>query len=231
LEITLRCEGSFTYKAGISVCGEGVEMASKKSGSKSGLAKLDAFKDEGNELNVIIETPKGSRNKFNYDEELRLFKLGGVLPAGASFPFDFGFIPSTLGGDGDPLDVLVLMDEPAFTGCVVAVRLVGVIEAEQTERDGETTRNDRLIAVAAESRVNSDVKTIKGLNANLLDEIEHFFVSYNTIKGKEFRPLGRFGPQRARRLVQEGMKSFRRGQGEAKKSSSEANEKKRKKRG
>src|SRR5256714_11155497 len=115
------------------------------------LIELEAFDDDGKELNVIIETPKGSRNKFNYDDKLRLFKLGGVLPSGAVFPFDFGFVPSTTGGDGDPLDVLVLMDEPAFAGCLVRVRPVGVIEAEQTERDGGTARNDRLIAVASQS--------------------------------------------------------------------------------
>jgi inorganic pyrophosphatase len=171
------------------------------------LTHLAAFNDEG-ELNVIIETPKGSRNKFNYDEEVGLFKLGGVLPAGASFPFDFGFVPSTVGGDGDPLDVLVLMDEPAFTGCLVRVRLVGVVEAEQTERDGGTTRNDRLIGVAAESRLHKGVRTLKGLGPALLDEIEHFFVSYNDFKGKRFKPLGRFGPKKATELVEEGSKEF-----------------------
>src|SRR5919199_1807176 len=125
-------------------------MVLKKSKNAGRLIHMSAFKDD-EELNVIIETPKGSRNKFDYDEELGLFKLGGVLPAGASFPFDFGFLPATRGGDGDPLDVLVLMDEPAFAGCLVTVRLLGVIEAEQTEGDA-TTRNDRLIAVAATSR-------------------------------------------------------------------------------
>jgi inorganic pyrophosphatase len=173
------------------------------------LIELDAFDDE-EELNVVIETPKGSRNKYNYDEKLRLFKLGGVLPSGASFPFDFGFVPSTLGGDGDPLDVLVLMDEPAFAGCLVRVRLVGVVEAEQTERDGETTRNDRLIGVAAESRLLGRVRTLESLGPDLLEEIEHFFVSYNDIKGKRFEPLGRHGPARALKLVEEGMKRFRR---------------------
>src|SRR5215213_9695961 len=113
---------------------------------------LRAYADEGGELHVIIETPKGSRNKFNYDEGLGVFRLGGVLPAGAVFPFDFGFVPSTLGGDGDPLDVLLLMDEPAFPGCLVEARLLGVVEAEQTERGGERTRNDRLVAVAAKAR-------------------------------------------------------------------------------
>ena len=169
-------------------------------------SELEAFHED--DLNVVIETLKGSRNKYNYDEETGLFKLGGVLPAGASFPFDFGFVPSTLGGDGDPLDVLVLMDEPAFAGCLVRVRLVGVIEAEQTERDGETTRNDRLIAVAAESRLHKDVRTLGALGDALVDEIEHFFVSYNDFKGKRFNPLGRFGPRKAAALVEEGMKEF-----------------------
>src|SRR2546423_3385818 len=131
------------------------------------LIELDVFDDDGKELNVIIETPKGSRNKFNYDDKLNLFKLGGVLPSGAVFPFDFGFVPSTVGGDGDPLDVLVLMDEPAFTGCLVAVRLIGVIEAEQTEK-GETERNDRLIGVAAKARDHKGVRSLGQLNDHLV---------------------------------------------------------------
>ena len=129
---------------------------------------------------------------------------GGVLPAGAVFPFDFGFIPSTLGGDGDPVDVLVLMDEPAFPGCLVPSRLIGVIEAKQTELDGETTRNDSLIAVAANSRNHQDVRSLDQINDNLVKEIEHFFVSYNEIKGKKFEPLGCFGPDRAQELVELG---------------------------
>ena len=139
-----------------------------------------------------------------------MFKLGGVLPAGAVFPFDFGFLPGTLGGDGDPLDVLVLMDESAFAGCLVPSRILGVIEAEQTEEDGETTRNDRLIAVAANSRDHRHIASLKDISENLLDEIEHFFVSYNEIKGKRFSPLGRFGPERAQRLVKKSMQSARR---------------------
>jgi inorganic pyrophosphatase len=173
-------------------------------------SSLKPFTEDSDDLNVIIETPKGSRNKFNYDEKLGLFKLGGVLPAGAVFPFDFGFVPSTLGGDGDPLDVLLLMEEPAFVGCLVTARLIGVIEAEQTEEDGETTRNDRLIAVASESRTHKNVRAIGSLNELLVDEIEHFFVSYNEIKNKTFKPLGRFGPRRAQELVAEGEKLFRR---------------------
>jgi inorganic pyrophosphatase len=179
-----------------------------KSSSPTAPGNLKPFVADSSDLHIIIETPKGSRNKFNYDEELGLFKLGGVLPAGAVFPFDFGFVPATLGGDGDPLDVLLLMDEPAFVGCLVEARLIGVIEAEQTE-DGETTRNDRLIAVASESRTHKHVRSLSSLNETVVDEIEHFFVSYNEIKKKVFKPLGRFGPQRALKLVAEGEKLYR----------------------
>jgi inorganic pyrophosphatase len=177
------------------------------------LLSLGAFADDSSHVNVIVETPQGSRNKYNFDEELGVFKLGGVLPAGAVFPFDFGFVPSTLGGDGDPLDVLLLMDEPAFPGCLVEARLIGVVEAEQTERDGERTRNDRLIAVAAKARNHQGVRQLGQLSEHLVEEIEHFFVSYNEIKGKSFEPLGRHGSRRARAVVEEGVRLFKKKRG------------------
>jgi len=157
-------------------------------------------RDKRGTLLVVVDTPKGSRNKFAYDEELGVFTLGGVLPAGAVFPYDFGYVPRTRGGDGDPVDVLLLMDEPAFVGCVVPARLIGVIEAEQTEH-GETTRNDRLLAVAENSRNHRDVRTLGDLHGNLVEEIEHFFVSYNEAKGKRFAPLGRRGRERAEEVL------------------------------
>ncbi|MDQ3930910.1 MAG: inorganic diphosphatase [Chloroflexota bacterium] len=166
---------------------------------------LPAFDEESDDLNAIVDTPKHSRNKYEYDEKLRLFKLSGVLPAGAYFPYDFGYVPSTLGEDGDPLDVLILMDEPAFVGCLVPARLIGVIEAEQTERDGDTGRNDRLIAVAANSHAQKDVRSLEDVSGTTVDEIEHFFVSYNEVKSKRFKPLGRFGPDRARQAVERGI--------------------------
>jgi inorganic pyrophosphatase len=172
------------------------------------IAKLPSFDPKSHDLNVIIETPKGSRNKYTYDEERGLFMLSGFLPAGSDFPFDFGFVPSTRGQDGDPLDVLLLMDEPAFSGCLVPARLIGVIEAEQTE-DGKTERNDRLISVAANSRLHQDVRSLDDLNPRLLEEIEHFFISYNAIKGKEFKPLGRFGPERALSLIEQGQAALK----------------------
>ena len=173
------------------------------------LCNLPSFDTKSGELNAVIETPKGSHNKFDYDEAHNLFRLGGVLPAGASFPFDFGFVPSTLGEDGDPLDVLVLMDAPAFAGCLVPARVIGAIEAEQTERNGESMRNDRLIAVASNSRLHHEIHSLDDLNSGLMDEIEHFFVSYNDIKGKQFQPRQRSGPERARKLIEEGQKRLR----------------------
>jgi inorganic pyrophosphatase len=169
----------------------------------SSFTDLPALAEEGT-INVIIETPKGKRNKYKFDQEKGIFTLGSVLPAGAVFPFDFGYVPSTLGEDGDPLDVLVLMDEPAFVGCHLQVRLIGVVEAEQTEK-GKTERNDRLIAVAAESRDHQDVQTLEDVSDPILEEIEHFFISYNDIKGKEFKPKGRSGPKQALKLIEQGI--------------------------
>ena len=168
-----------------------------------GIESLAPFDNASGDLNVIIETPKGSRNKYTWQEKLGLFELTGVLAAGMSFPYDFGFIPNTIGGDGDPLDVLVLMDEAAFTGCLIRARLIGVIEAEQTERGGETMRNDRLIAVSTDSHTHEHIKSINDLNPTYVDEIEHFFISYNDAKGKKFKPLKRYAAARARQLVED----------------------------
>ncbi|MBT1071103.1 inorganic diphosphatase [Pelotalea chapellei] len=170
-------------------------------------AGLGPFDRISGGINTVIETPKGSRNKYKYEEDPGIFRLSGVLPLGAAFPFDFGFLPGTVGGDGDPLDVLLLMDEAVFPGCLVPARLVGVIEAEQVE-EGQAEQNDRLIAVASASRTHGDVHSLADLNGRLLEEIEHFFISYNHITQKIFRPLGRNGPERARLVVEEGIKRF-----------------------
>lgn len=169
------------------------------------LQELETFDRETGNLQVIIETPKDRRNKYSYDRKLGVFRLKSVLPAGQAFPFDFGFIPGTLGQDGDPLDILVLMEEPAAMGCLVHVRLIAVIEAEQTEQ-GKTERNDRLIAVSAASREYHLVESLEQMNPNLINEIEQFFISYNQMSGKVFKPVGRAGKERALELVREGMR-------------------------
>lgn len=158
-------------------------------------------------VNAVIETPQGSRSKFTYDEELDLFTLSKVLPAGMVWPYDFGFVPNTLGGDGDPLDVLVLLDEPVFAGCLVQARLIGVFEVEQTERDGATMRNDRLVAVSVESHARKDLKSLHELGDEIVEEIEHFFVSYNEMAGKKLKVLGRYAAEKARETVEAGSKT------------------------
>jgi inorganic pyrophosphatase len=119
--------------------------------SRSLFLKLPPIVKKTGEIHAIIETPKGSRNKFDFDVRTGLFEPGSAMPAGVEFPFEFGFVPGTVGGDGDPLDLLILMDAPTFVGCVVKSRLIGVIEAKQRMKDGTEERNDRLIAVAVQS--------------------------------------------------------------------------------
>ena len=177
-------------------------------------ALLPPFDDEGR-LNLVVETTRGSRNKMKYDAKRAVFTIAHVLPVGAVFPFDFGFVPSTRAGDGDPLDALLLMDDAAFAGCVVASRLLGVIEAEQADGDGGTERNDRLLAVAEGSHAYGAVRDLADLDGALLDGIEHFFVSYNEARGKRFTPRGRGDAARARALVDEGARRHDRHRGGA----------------
>ena len=171
----------------------------KPKDSTSGTAK------PGEELlQVVIETPRGSRNKYSFDEEDRVFRLKSSLPAGMAFPYDFGFIPRTMGGDGDPLDVLVLMEEPAFPGCALLVRLLGVMESEQSEA-GKTNRNDRLVAVAEVSQIYSDLRTIADIPKQARTEIEQFFANYHKLQGKESHLLGWGDARRARQLIDEAL--------------------------
>ena len=157
---------------------------------------------------AIIETPKGCRNKFDYDPDSGLFKLGGLLPEGMMFPFDFGFIPSTKGEDGDPIDVMVLMDAPAHVGCLIEVRIVGIITADQTE-DGKTETNDRLLAVAIHSYDHQDVESIDDINKALLSQVEEFFISYNKQRGKKFKVTGTGGPKKAIEFLKRGMEKHK----------------------
>lgn len=126
----------------------------------STLLSLSPATDEDGCYRVISETPNGSRNKFDCDPEMGLFELNGGLPEGRSFPYDFGFVPGTPAEDGDPLDVLLLLDAPAFAGCLVGARLLDATEAAQTE-DDRTERNDRLLAVAAASRQRQHLRELR----------------------------------------------------------------------
>lgn len=151
------------------------------------------FIENSTNINAVIETPKGSRNKYVYDESSDTFKLKKALPAGMVFPFDFGFIPSTIAEDGDPMDILVLTDAPTFPGCLVEAIVLGIIKVEQM-KGGEKVRNDRVVAVQVDSRLYSSAQNIDDLPEGLIKEIVNFFASYNQVSEDAFTPLGNEGP-------------------------------------
>ena len=155
-------------------------------------------------VRVVVEANAGSRNKLKYAPKTGIFELHHVLPLGTCFPYDFGFLPSTLGEDGDALDAIVFADEPVPPGTVVACRLVGVIEAEQGPPGEPKKRNDRFLAVARLSHVYRDWHNLGDVTAKALDELEAFFVSYTAQRGTEFRVLARAGAARATDLMTKG---------------------------
>ena len=182
-------------------------MAKTRAGVSDPL-RLAAF-DKRKNVQVVIETPRGSRNKYAWDTKQRVFTLKKVLPEGMVFPYDFGFIPSTKAEDGDPVDVLLLMDESAFPGCVITSRIVGIIEGKQTQK-GKTERNDRLLAVAETSHTHSNIKSINDLNPSLLKEIEQFFVNYHLNDGADFKVLVCKGPDAAMKQLAKNTNAKRR---------------------
>jgi len=155
-----------------------------------------------NTIQIIVETPSGSRNKYKYDQKTKRMKLSKVLPEGMIFPYDFGLIPGTKAEDGDPLDVLVLTDAPTFPGCEVEVRVIGVIKANQKEGDKEN-RNDRLIAVAEQSVLYAEIKDLGDLDFTLLKQIEAFFTNYQKVRNIEVTVLSREGAESARQKIDE----------------------------
>jgi inorganic pyrophosphatase len=159
-------------------------------------------------VNVVIDTPRGSRNKFKFDEKLGCFKLGRILPAGFAFPYDFGSIPQTRAEDGDALDVLVLGEAPSFPGCLITVRLIGVISARQTEK-GKTIANDRLIGLPQTPANKPRIRALHRLDPDVVKQIEHFFVAYNEAQGRRFEPTRRSGPAKAMQLVEAAIGKYR----------------------
>jgi inorganic pyrophosphatase len=178
------------------------------------LSEIATF-DETGDLRVVVETPKGSRNKYDYNPDCDCFDLATVLPEGMTFPYDFGFVPSTIGQDGDPLDVLVLMDAPGVPGCIVRAKLVGAIRARQREKKGKGkwTRNDRLLAVATHVQTHERVRSLRDLRPHLVEEIKAFFVEYNGQRGRKFEPQSECGPAKALKLVRAGRQTFKKKNG------------------
>ncbi len=184
----------------------------KKQNKKQSLADPSRLQprdpDDSDAFQVIIEIPKGSCNKYDFDPEQKIFGVKTVLPAGMAFPYDFGFIPSTKAEDGDPTDVLVLMDEPAFPGCLLKCRLIGIIEGEEGSKK-KMIRNDRVVAIEQANHSYAKVTNIDNLGKILIQELEEFFVNHHRLSDKHYRILDVRGPGEARRRIKNGQRAFK----------------------
>jgi inorganic pyrophosphatase len=136
-------------------------------------------------INVLIEIPGGSKNKYEFDKELNAFALDRVLYSSVKYPYDYGFIPNTLADDGDPLDGMVMMDEPTFPGCIIAARPIGYLEMI----DGGD-RDEKILCVPDKDPRYAHVKSLKDVPPHRLEEIAEFFRSYKNLEKKVTQILG-----------------------------------------
>jgi inorganic pyrophosphatase len=154
-------------------------------------------------IRMIVEIPKNSANKYEYDGTLGVFRLDRPLYSPLHYPGDYGFVPGTLADDGDPLDVLTLMSEPSFTGCMIEVRPLGVLDlVDSSEKD------QKILAVPTSSPRYGEIHTVDQVWPHLRREIEHFFTIYKELEGKETRIDGWRGPAEARKLIMETRQAY-----------------------
>lgn len=159
---------------------------------------------------AVVEAPAGSRVKVYYDPESHRFRIGKFLPLGMVFPLDFAFIPSTLGGDGDPVDLLILPEASLPVGSIVNVRILGVLEAEQFKPNKRPRRNDRIIARLVESRLFAKINELDQLGKQFVEELGMFFQTYKRLRGQTYNVLAIGDRQRAVELLEEGAKVYER---------------------
>ena len=164
------------------------------------LLKLPTWADDEH-VYAVIETPRGSTCKLDLDPELGVFTLAKPLMTGLSYPYDWGFIPSTRAEDGDPLDVLVIHDAQTYPGVVLRCRPVGILEVEQKSQGEKKERNDRVFAVPDRSLLEADLKDIRELPARAHEELEKFFLATNALENKELNFLGWRGPNHAVKTI------------------------------
>lgn len=153
-------------------------------------------------INVLIEIPAGSKNKYEFDKDLQAFALDRVLYSSVQYPYDYGFIPNTLADDGDPLDGMVLMDQPTFPGCVIAARPIGMLEMI----DGGD-RDEKILCVPDKDPRYAQVKSLKDVAAHRLDEISEFFKTYKNLEKKVTEILGWKDVDQVMPLVEECIKA------------------------
>jgi inorganic pyrophosphatase len=154
-------------------------------------------------IDVIIETPKGSKYKYIFDEKQNRFRVKKILPTGLAFPYDFGFIPGTKGDDGDPLDVMIIAEDSFVPGSMVECEIIGAIKARQVSED-ETVRNDRIMAVPVMTMEKDKEVALEDFSKHKITEIENFFIYYNKMEKKEFKPLGILTAEETWKIIQEG---------------------------
>jgi inorganic pyrophosphatase len=159
---------------------------------------LPIGEDAPDKVNAVIEIPRGQTNKYEYDKQLHVFRLDRNLYSPVHYPGDYGFIPSTLSDDGDPLDVLVLVDAPSFTGCLMTVCPIGMLKMVDQGREDE-----KILAVGTNNPVYEDVRDYNQLYPHLLREIEHFFSIYKELEAKTTQIIGWQNAARAREVVNE----------------------------
>lgn len=169
--------------------------------------KMAAFDAGTQHVNVIIETPKGSRAKYVYSPPYNLFRIKRLLPPGMAFPYNYGFIPSTVGEDGDPLDILIINPEPVAVGCLLRARLLAVIHARQTE-NGKTMANNRFIGAIVDEESPPEF-LLAEFDKRQMAEIEFFFATYNSVSGKKFKTSHVGTAKEAEKLIRTAEKMFR----------------------
>jgi inorganic pyrophosphatase len=154
-------------------------------------------------IEVVIETPKGSCQKYEYVPDTPFFRMKKILPSGMVFPYDFGFIPKSKGEDGDPLDVIVISEFTSFPGVIIKCRVIGGIKAEQSdEKDKKKMiRNDRFLAIPKFSNIFQNIGKMEDLPKTITDDLEAFFIEYNRLEGKKFKALEKMSPKEAQRLI------------------------------
>jgi inorganic pyrophosphatase len=170
------------------------------------LAKLPLRTEQGT-FRVIVETPRSATVKLSYDPELEYFELGRALTMGLVYPYDWGFLPSTLGDDGDPLDALIIHDAPTIPGVVICCSIVGALTVKE-QKDGTVQRNDRFMAVPAgdvHAETYGDTKTFP---QKLRRQIQRFFASAVVTESKQLEFLGWVGPDEAMKLISAGERNF-----------------------
>jgi inorganic pyrophosphatase len=163
------------------------------------LAKLPTWADKSH-IYAVIETPRGSRAKLEFDPKLGAFTLSKPLLAGLTYPYDWGFVPSTKADDGDPLDVLVIHDAATYPGLVLKCKPIGVLEVLQSDK-GKKERNDRLFAVPDRSPLEGDLQDIRRLPKRAVGELEKFFEATDALETKKLTFLGWHGPRRAIKAI------------------------------